>query len=95
MERLFVETNQELMPIDDAIIEKYGLKEGTHTPLTHQRIVDQNGNFIQQKVEKSDDALDNQDDEIAEMEDGLALSQSEMFDIAEGSDSYPDANQDD
>lgn len=95
MERLFVETKQGNIPIDDAIVEKYKLKEGTFTPFTHQRIVDKNGNFVHEEVEKKNTSLKNQDDEIKEMENGLMLSTSEMIDIAEGADSYPDKNQDD
>jgi hypothetical protein len=95
MERLFVETEQGRIPIDDAIVEKHELKEGTFTPFTHQKIVDKNGNFIHEEVEKKNTSLKNQDDEIKEMENGLMLSTSEMIDIAEGADSYPDENQDD
>jgi hypothetical protein len=96
MERLFVETEQELIPIDDAIVDKYDLKEGTCTPFTNQRIVDKDGNFFHEEVEEKHTTLPNQDsDEISEMDHGLMLSTSEMLDIAEGADSYPDANQDD
>lgn len=95
MERLFVETKQGHIPINDDIAEKYELKEGTFTPFTHQRIVDKNGNFIHEEEEKKITSLKNQDDEIKEMENGLMLSTSEMIDIAEGADSYPDENQDD
>lgn len=95
MERLFVETNQGPVHIDDALVEKYDLKEGTYTPFTHQRIVDNNGNFIHEEVEKKNTSLKNEDDEVKDLENGLMLSTSEMIDIAEGSDSYPDENQDD
>ncbi|BCN31844.1 hypothetical protein [Anaeromicropila herbilytica] len=95
MEKLFVEMNQKLIPIDDAIVQKYNLKEGTLTPLTNQRIVDISRNFIHEKDRKEINSLDYHDSEIDEMENGLMLSTSEMIDIAEGSDSYPDANQDD
>lgn len=95
MERLFVETKQERIPIDNAIAEKYELKEGTFTPFTHQRIVDGNGNFVHKEEDKKKASLRNHDDEISEMDYGLTLSTSEMIDIAEGADSYPDANQDD
>lgn len=95
MEELFLETQQGKIPIDDAIVEKYDLKEGTYTPFTHQKIVDKNGNFIHEETEKKKTSLKNQDDEIEEMENGLLLSTSEMIDIAEGADSYPDENQDD
>lgn len=95
MERLVVETKQGNIPIDDAIVEKYELKEGTFTPFTHQRIVDENGNFLHEEVEKKKTSLKNQDEDIKEMENGLMLSTSEMIDITEGADSYPDANQDD
>ncbi|RDU25205.1 hypothetical protein [Anaerosacchariphilus polymeriproducens] len=59
MERLFVETKQGNIPIDDAIVEKYELKEGTFTPFTHQRIVDKNGNFFHEEVEKKKTSLKN------------------------------------
>jgi hypothetical protein len=95
MERLFVETDQGDIPIDKGIAEKYELKEGTFTPFTHQKIVDKNGNFVHEEVEKKNTSLKNQDDDIKEMENGFMLSTSEMLDIAEGADSYPDENQDD
>lgn len=95
MEKLFVETSQGQIPIDDAIVEKYKLEEGTYTPFTFQRIVDKDGNFIHKESEKKNTSLENQDDNIDEMENGLMLSKSEMIDIAEGADSYPDENQDD
>jgi len=95
MEPLFVETKEGNIPIDNAIVEKHGLKEGTYTPFTHQRIVDKNGNFIHEEVEEKNTSLKNEDDEVKDLENGLMLSTSEMIDIAEGSDSYPDENQDD
>lgn len=95
MEHLFIETKQGRIPINDAMTEKYKLKEGTYTPFTHQKIVDERGKFIHEEVEKKNVSLKNQDNEIKEMENGLMLSTSEMIDIAEGADSYPDENQDD
>lgn len=95
MEQLFVETKQGLIPIDKDIAEKHDLKEGTYTPFTHQRIVDENRNFIHEEVEEKNNSLENEDDEVKELENGLMLSTSEMIDIAEGADSYPDENQDD
>ncbi|MDF2608629.1 MAG: hypothetical protein K0R92_103 [Lachnospiraceae bacterium] len=86
-EELFIETQKGNVPVESDIIEKYDLKEGTFTPFTHERIVDKNGEFIYDMPEQEPASLNQGDDEIDEMENGLALSTSEMIDIAQGVDS--------
>lgn len=87
MEDLFIETEKGNIPVDQNLIEKYDLKEGTFTPFTQERIVDKNGEFIYDMPEEERGSLNQGDDEIDEMENGLALSTSEMIDIYEGTDS--------
>lgn len=91
MEQLFVETKSGNIPIDQNIVNKYTLKEGTYTPFTHERIVDRNGEF-KRKVPKEPINLANHEDEIEDMENGFQVSTSEMLDITSGVDSIIPTN---
>lgn len=95
MEELFIETKTGKTPIDSDLVQKYHLQEGTYTPFSHEKIVDKDGNFVHPEPEKEEPSFEFKEDEVEEMENGLLLSTSEMIDIAEGADSYPDGNQDD
>lgn len=90
MNELFLETKSGSIPIDSAIVERNHLKKGTLSPFTGNRIVGKNGDFqLEVPIENNSplNSLKNQDDGIDEMENGLALSTSEMLDIAAGVDS--------
>lgn len=87
MEKLFVETKDGKLKIDDSIVEKYDLKKGTLSPFTQNHIVDKNGDFNREEPSEEKFSLNQGDDEIDEMENGLLLSTSEMLDIAQGVDS--------
>lgn len=87
MEELFVETREGNVKIDDGIVEKYDLKKGTLSPFTQSHIVDKHGDFKREDPPREEVSLNQGDDEIEEMENGLLLSTSEMLDIAQGADS--------
>lgn len=88
MKDLFLETKTGNIPIDHNIIKKHDLKKGTLSPFTGERIVGKNGDFSPEPI-KSESPLDNlvhKDDGIDEMENGMALSTSEILDFAAGTD---------
>lgn len=87
MKDLFVETKEGKMKIDGNIVEKYDLKKGSVSPFTQNPIVDQNGDFKRDDPPEKWVSLNEREDEIDEMENGLLLSTSEMLDIAQGVDS--------
>ncbi len=87
MEELFVKTKDGNVKIDDSIVKKYDLKKGTLSPFTQSHIVDKNGDFTREDPPGELVSLNQGDDEIEEMENGLLLSTSEMLDIAQGVDS--------
>lgn len=102
MKELYLKTDDDLVLIDPKLIEKYNLKEGDLSPYTRQRVVDKNGNYP--KYDKDDkDKTDTDvsqmpegegvdDDEIAEFENGQILSQSEIIDFSQGTDSSDEVN---
>lgn len=92
MENLFIETGSDTVPVSQDIIKKYNLEKGTFTPFTDFRIVGKNNDFRKEQPPEETPSFKNEDDEVEEMENGLMLSTSEMIDIAQGSDSYPDSN---
>ncbi len=49
--------------------------------------IDKKGEFIREEPLKEKSSLNQGDDEVKEMENGLLLSVSEMIDIAQGADS--------
>lgn len=88
MKDLYIETKSGNIPIEKDIIEKHDLKKGTLSPFTGERIVGRNGDFRPEPA-KSEAPLDNlvhRDDGVDEMENGMALSTSEILDFAQGSD---------
>lgn len=87
MDKLYIETENGNMPIDNDITQKYNLQKGTKSPFTGNRIVDRYGDYTVQKPPEERHDLSNHEDEIKDMENGFQLSTSEMLDIAEGVDS--------
>lgn len=96
MEKLFLQTENGLIPLDEKMIEKYNLVKGRKSPFTRYYVVDETGNhnFGSTKETSSDD-VDRmpagegaEDDEIVEFSDtGTILSQSEIIDFSHGTDS--------
>ena len=89
MEDLYLLVNNGKELIEEEIIEKYELTKGTLSPFTKCPIVNEYGEYYKEEKELQDEKTDlsNPDDAIAEMENGLSLSTSEMLDIAQGVDS--------
>ncbi|QHQ63060.1 hypothetical protein Ana3638_21645 [Anaerocolumna sedimenticola] len=87
MEELYLETKNGNIPIDEDIVEKYDLKKGTRSPFTNNRILGENGDYVREDPPEERASLNQGDDEIEDLENGLMLSQSEMIDIAQGVDS--------
>ena len=96
MKELFLKTESGLVPLDEKIIEKYNLVEGRKSPFTRYYVVDKTGipKFNSEKETSSPGADEMpagegaEDDEIVEFSDtGAILSQSEIIDFSEGTDS--------
>jgi hypothetical protein len=92
MKKLYVKTKSGTVLIDQAIVEKYHLKTGTMSPFSQSSIVDENGNSPREN-DPPDRGLDAEskgeliNDGIAQLDNGLTLSQSEIIDISQGVDS--------
>lgn len=82
MDQLFVETESGRMPISHHIVEKYHIKKGTHSPFTHNRIVNQYGDFT--LVRKPKIMME------TPKENTQMFSTAESIDIAHGVDSTID-----
>ncbi len=104
MEDLYLETKNGRKRIDEKSVEKYHLEAGTMSPFTHNRIVEQNGEF-RLKATNNEDSEDSihQDfnampvtgivgDGVDQMENGFEFSQSEIIDFSQGVDSRMDEN---
>lgn len=97
MKELFLNTDQGLVKIEEDVIKKYNLKEGMISPYSRFWIVDKNGiteNAMFKHETSSPDVREMpageglEDDEIVEFgETGAILSQSEILDFSEGTDS--------
>lgn len=87
MEELYIKTKEGMQKIDNSIVEKYDLKKGTLSPFSRSTLVNENGDAKREEQPKEVVSLNQGDDEIDEMENGLLLSTSEMLDIAQGVDS--------
>lgn len=94
MKKLYLKTKSGVMPIEKSIAEKYNLMPGTASPFTQGDIVDENGNVPQKDDLKSHGDLEGSkgeliNDGIAEIDNALTLSVSEIIDFSEGVDSNP------
>ena len=95
MKELYLKTEHGLIPLDEKIIEKYKLKVGRKSPFTRCYVVDKKGNYKidnEEKVEVTVDQMPEgeglENDEIVEFsETGAILSQSEIIDFSQGTDS--------
>lgn len=91
MEELRIETPEGWLPLDTAMIQKYGLRPGARAPFTGDRIVGKNGEFPLGRFPKpvEEDAFkQHSEEEIGvKAEDGIMLTASERIDFALGVDS--------
>ena len=96
MKELFLKTENGLIPLDEKMIEKYSLAEGRKSPFTRYYVVNKTGKYkFDSEKETSSPGKDQmpagegaEDDEIVEFsETGAILSQSEILDFSEGTDS--------
>lgn len=97
MQELFLKTEKGLVPLDDNVVKKYNLKAGKISPFSRMWIVDKDGNVASHghyegtsspKPEEMPEGEGLEDDEIIEFkETGAILSQSEILDFSEGTDS--------
>ncbi|OQB14203.1 MAG: hypothetical protein BWY15_01326 [Firmicutes bacterium ADurb.Bin193] len=82
MAKLFLKTENGVLPIEQSQIKKYNLEVGEISPYTNYCIVDENGN--DKKRKKTKNKSHHSIDEI--MDEGIVFSTSEILDIAQGAD---------
>lgn len=93
MKELFLKTENGLVPLDERIIAKYNLAEGRKSPFTRYYVVDKTGRhkFNNEKEKENIEMPEGEgmdDDEIIEFsETGAIMSQSEIIDFSNGTDS--------
>lgn len=91
MKKLYLETKYGRVLIDPAVVEKYKLEIGEESPFTHDRIVDKDGDAEKEnepeKVPLEGTKGELVNDGIAEIDNALTLSTSEIIDFAQGTDS--------
>ncbi len=93
MKKIYIRTPAGTYPIDQTIAEKYRLKPGDPTPFTGSTVVDQFGRSPAPKDPKAQNLEGTKgeliNDGIAEIDNALTLSQSEIIDFSQGTDSNP------
>lgn len=93
MKKVLLKTKAGIYPIDPAIAEKYNLMPGVASPFTGGIIVDQNGQVPTPEQAKAPSLEGTEGElangEIAEIDNALTLSQSEIIDFSQGVDSNP------
>lgn len=96
MKELFIETNSGRIPIDQMTIEKYDLNQGTKTPFTNSPIVGPSGDSQLDAPLREKSVRENfnnmsfkgiEGDGVDQMENGFQMSQSEIIDFSQGTDS--------
>jgi hypothetical protein len=98
MDKLFLETEKGNLPIDQGIVDKYHLHKGTRSPFSHDRIIGQNGDYNLELTDKEEASLQGiakdtmegrrfSTDGTDNMDNGLAMSTSEIIDFSQGVDS--------
>ena len=105
MEDLYLETTGGMTPIDEEAVQKYHLEAGTRSPFTQSRIVEKSGRYPARPAAADGDSeadmrrdfndMPHQDirgDGVDEMDNGFAMSQSEIIDFSQGVDSRMDEN---
>ncbi len=93
MKKVYVRTKAGTYPIDPSVAEKYRLRPGDPSPFTGSTVVDQFGQAPGPEDPKAQNLEGTQgeliNDEIAEIDNALTLSQSEIIDFSQGTDSNP------
>ncbi len=87
MDELYIIINDEKIEIDKEIIKKYNLEVGDLSPFTRKPIVNEHGYTKKIAKPETKPDLSNPEDGVHEMENGFAISTSEILDIAAGLDS--------
>ena len=89
MGKLFVDIEDQNVPIDQNIVNKYDLKDGMISPFTKKRIV---GKYKTQSHVEKDKIVDDERKSAmgvgsGRLSDGVELSTSEILDFSQGADS--------
>ncbi len=92
MDELYIKTKNGSLPIDPSVARKYHLEAGEDAPFTHDKIVDASGRAPKPRPDTLTDVEGEEhgellNDEIAILENGVTLSQSEIIDFGQGTDS--------
>ena len=89
MDKLFIEINNQKLPINEDMVLKYHLKKGMLSPVSHNRIVDQYGNGQPDKARKNRTYEKQEINKALESEtqENFDLSTSEILDFSQGADS--------
>ncbi|MGI6732205.1 MAG: hypothetical protein ACOX5F_10020 [Anaerovoracaceae bacterium] len=96
MKELYIEVGNRRVPLDSEIVEKYGLNQGTKSPFTSQNLVGRNGDstlLTSQDEKMIKDSFNHmpfkgiEGEGVDQMENGFQMSQSEILDFAQGTDS--------
>lgn len=96
MKELFIETKSGRIPIDQEAIQKYDLNQGTKTPFTNSSIVGTAGDSQRDAPLREKSVRENfnnmpfkgiEGDGVDQMENGFQMSQSEVIDFSQGTDS--------
>lgn len=96
MKELFIETKSGRVPLDQEVIKKYDLNQGAKSPFTNSPIVGESGNSkLEVPLREKSISHDFNDmplkgiegDGFDQMENGFQMSQSEIIDFAQGTDS--------
>jgi hypothetical protein len=91
--QLYIKYENGIVPIDPAIAEKYNLRAGTMSPFSGGLIIDMDESPKESepkkpKVRGREETIGELvNDGIAQLDNGMTLSHSEMIDIAEAADS--------
>lgn len=90
MDDLFLKTKNGNEPIAPEIVMKYNLQLGSKSPFTRQLIVDKNGLYPEEKIEKKinrNNATMQKPEEDPSENENVKFSTSEIIDLAHGEDS--------
>jgi hypothetical protein len=87
MEDLYLKTEKGDAQIEPGVVRKYNLEKGLYSPFTHQRLVNQNGEFPAELKAEKDPKNTGGKDLGDEKEGGVMMSTSEIIDFAQGADS--------
>jgi hypothetical protein len=91
MEKLYIETNNGNLPIEEAVAQRFHLEKGTLSPFTGSRIVGERGEFPEKTLSEKDpnktEAALKLDEGGFEPTENIQFSTAEILDLAHGEDS--------